>query len=223
MRNILKGKGKLIGGFLILSIVALCPIRGLYSQEAGVDVDDDTVSEGYEVIKKARNNKNEISDEAGGEDVRDENPPAPENPNATQGDSSDAQLPGRGDSLAAQEKPPYDSAGKRDPFKPFLKLVATPVGPSPVVRPPIQRYSLDQFRISGIVWIGGNPQAMVVDPEENTYFLGVGDKIGNNEGVILEVRDTGLLVQETARFENVYGEVKVEVKESVLAFQDDEE
>jgi type IV pilus assembly protein PilP len=129
---------------------------------------------------------------------------------------------GRGDSLAAQEKAPYDSAGKRDPFKPFLNLVDTPVGPSPIVRPPIQRYPLNQFRISGIVWIGGSPQAMVVDPEANTYFLGVGDKIGNKDGVITEVRVTGLLVQETARLENVYGVVKVEVKESGLAFQDEE-
>lgn len=222
MRNILKENGKLIGGFLILSIVIICPIRDLYSQEQKVEVDDDTISQGYEVIKKARDKKNEVSDEISDESIEDENSAALENRRETQGEPGEVQPPGRGDSLASQEKPPYDSAGKRDPFKPFLKLVATPVGPSSVVRPPIQRYALNQFRISGIVWIGGNPQAMVVDPEANTYFLGVGDKIGNRDGVIVEVRDTGLLVQETARFENVYGEVKVEVTESVLAFQDEE-
>jgi len=62
---------------------------------------------------------------------------------------------------------------------------------------------------------------MVVDPEANTYFLGVGDKIGNSDGEILEVRENGILVQEKAKVENVYGEVKVETKKSVLAFQDE--
>lgn len=222
MKNILGEKGKLIYKFLVVSILILCPIRDLHSQEQPAEVDDDTISQGYEVIKKARDQKNEASGEMSDEAAEDDNSAPKQNRDDTEGDSTEVQPTGRADSLAAQEKPPYDSAGKRDPFKPFLKLVAAPVGPSPVVRPPIQRYPLNQFRISGIIWIGGDPRAMVVDPEANTYFLGVGDKIGNNEGVIMEVRDTGLLVRETARFENVYGEVKVEVKDSVLAFQDEE-
>ncbi|MEZ4548041.1 MAG: pilus assembly protein PilP [Thermodesulfobacteriota bacterium] len=87
----------------------------------------------------------------------------------------------------SEVRPPYDPAGKRDPFKPFIKLMDIPsAGPAPVVVPPIQRYSLDQFRISGIVWMSGKPQAMVVDPEGNTYFLGDGDRIGNKEGEILK-------------------------------------
>ena len=61
---------------------------------------------------------------------------------------------------------------------------------------------------------------MVVDPEGNTYFLGDGDRIGNKEGEIVEVRENGLLVEETIRSEDVYGEVKVEIKKSVLAFED---
>jgi Tfp pilus assembly protein PilP len=81
---------------------------------------------------------------------------------------------------------------------------------------------LNQFRIVGIVWIGGKPQAMIVDPEANTYFLGVGDKIGSSDGEILEVRQNGILVQERTKLENVYGEVKIEVKQSVLAYQNDE-
>ncbi len=63
---------------------------------------------------------------------------------------------------------------------------------------------------------------MVVDPEGNTYFLAVGDKIGSSDGEILEVRQNGILVEEKTRLENVYGEVKFEVKQSVLAFQNEE-
>ena len=63
---------------------------------------------------------------------------------------------------------------------------------------------------------------MVIDPEKNTYFLGKNDEIGNRNGVILEIRDNGLLVSEKRFFEDVFGEEKVEIKKSVLAFVEEE-
>ena len=69
-----------------------------------------------------------------------------------------------------------------------------------------------------MVKFGGEPKAMVVDPEKNTYYLGVGDEIGNKNGEIIEVRDNGLLVQEKRYYEDVFGNSKVEVEKSVLAF-----
>ena len=133
-------------------------------------------------------------------------------------DKKEDSLP-RGEDLRATQKPRYSSAGLRDPFKPFLKLVNVPVGPDPIIRPPLRRYPLSSFRLAGIIWVGDQPKAMIVDPEENTYFLGVGDRIGNKEGEILEVRERGILVQEQTKFENVYGEVKTETKKSVLKFR----
>ena len=199
---------------LVLAIIFSGPFLS-YAQ----DGEENTIGEGMEIIKSAR------------EDAQ----PTP-GPEDEAGPASDAQAPAgepaseTGKSLeqrasaiqpVSEVRPPYDPAGKRDPFKPFIKLMDIPsAGPAPVVVPPIQRYSLDQFRISGIVWMSGKPQAMVVDPEGNTYFLGDGDRIGNKEGEILEVRNNGLLVQETIRSEDVYGEVKVETKKSVLAFED---
>lgn len=232
MKDKLKDRMTGLGRILILSILVLCPLGYIHSQEAENPVDDETIAEGYKVIKDAQGGNQEPqaesdtnvdvgspAQEEGQGKVSDEAPDkTPDKPDTTEVAPPD----GRTDSLSAKEAPRYDSAGKRDPFKPFLKLIDIPVGPSPVVRPPIQRYPLNQFRIVGIVWIGNQPQAMVVDPEANTYFLGVGDKIGDKEGEILEVRESGLLVQETARLENVYGEVKVEVRKSVLAFQDEE-
>lgn len=120
-------------------------------------------------------------------------------------------------------RPPYTSKGKRDPFKPFIQAPKetkqTPVSES---TPPIKRYDLNQYRIVGVVKFSGEPKAMVVDPEKNTYYLGVGDEIGNKNGEILEVRDNGLLVQEKRYFEDVFGESKVEVEKSVLAFVEEE-
>ena len=199
---------------LLLAIILSGPFLS-YAQ----DGEENTIGEGMEIIKSARENAQPTpgpEDEAGpGSHAQ-----APAGEPASDADKS---LDERASAIqpVSEVRPPYDPAGKRDPFKPFIKLIDIPsAGPEPVVVPPIQRYSLDQFRISGIVWMSGKPQAMVVDPEGNTYFLGDGDRIGNKEGEILEVRNNGLLVQETVRSEDVYGEVKVETKQSVLAFED---
>ncbi len=121
----------------------------------------------------------------------------------------------------AREFPLYDAKGKRDPFKPFIKTVEEIKPTVKEILPPIKKYPLNEFRLVGIISVSGEPQGMVVDPEGNTYSLGVGDEIGNEEGEITEVRQSGLMVQEKKRYENLYGEVKIEVKESVLAFREE--
>ncbi len=123
-----------------------------------------------------------------------------------------------------EERPPYDPTGKRDPFKPFIRLFGKrELTPQPTADlPPIKKYSLDQFRITGIVEVAGQSRAMVVDPEGNTYVLGNGDDIGNREGTIVDVREAGIMVEEKRYFEDVFGKKKVEVSRSVLAFGKEE-
>lgn len=223
MHDGMTGKMAVFIRIFILLLLLTCPLRVTSSQEQTAPADD-TLKQGYKIIKDARGNKSDTPEQSAEKAVGDDTQPPPQSPVATGEDISSPEQPaGRAPLTAQEEKPPYDSTGMRDPFKPFIKLVDTPAGTAAtVLRPPIQRYPLNQFRIVGIVWIGGKPQAMVVDPEANTYFLGVGDKIGNSEGEILEVRENGILVQEKTKIENVYGEVKIEVKQSVLAFQDEE-
>jgi Tfp pilus assembly protein PilP len=110
---------------------------------------------------------------------------------------------------------------KRDPFRPFIKLVneEEETGDGSLV-PPIKRYELQEFRIAGILWIEGEPRTMIVDPEKNTYYLAVGDEIGNKGGVILEIRNSGILVKETRHYEDLFGEDKVEIRKVVLSFQE---
>ena len=205
---------------LLLAIILSGPSPS-YSQGG----EEDTIGEGMEVIKSARENAQPTPGPEGeaGPGSGDEAATDAEAPAGGAASEADKSLEDRASAIqpVSEVRSPYDPAGKRDPFKPFIRLVDIPsAGPAPVVVPPIQRYSLDQFRISGIVWMSGKPRAMVVDPEGNTYFLGDGDRIGNKEGEILEVRNNGLLVQETIRSEDVYGEVKIETKKSVLAFED---
>ena len=113
-----------------------------------------------------------------------------------------------------------DTAANRDPFRPFIKIESEEEAGGGTLIPPIRRYELQEFRIAGILWLEGQPRAMVVDPEKNTYYLSVGDEIGNKGGVILEIRNSGILVKETRHYEDLFGEQKVEVKKVVLSFQE---
>ncbi len=121
---------------------------------------------------------------------------------------------------ASERRPPYDPRDKRDPFKPFIRT--TKPGPTPtpksVIDFPIKRYALKDFRLVGIMWIGDVPKAMVVDPAKNTYFLTLGDEIGNNNGRILEIRDHGVLIQEKTIYEDMFGVKKEKINNIILAF-----
>ncbi len=125
--------------------------------------------------------------------------------------------------VLSQERPLYRSEGNRDPFKPFIRIVEQKEAKSQVssLLPPIKRYSLDQYKLVGILWSGQQPKAMIVDPEKNTYVLGIGDEIGNSRGRIIEVRDNGILVEERRQLEDVFGQKKIETKKSVLAFREE--
>lgn len=242
-------KINIFASLTLLTLLVLCPLSAVYSEEPSDPREENTLGEGLKAIQEAEGKldpdeatKDEAAPQAD-EKVQEsaenldstEQPVNEQEPEAQQAnvdqekennengiltipeDQKEASLP-RGEDLRGTQKPRYSSAGLRDPFKPFLKLVNVPVGPDPIIRPPLRRYPLSSFRLAGIIWVGDQPKAMIVDPEENTYFLGVGDRIGNKEGEILEVRERGILVQEQTRFENVYGEVKTETKKSVLAF-----
>ncbi len=125
--------------------------------------------------------------------------------------------------IAPQAESTYSATGKRDPFKPFIKIIETKEVEPQLSKslPPIKRYSLEQFRLVGIISMGQRPKAMIVDPEKNTYVLGIGDEIGNRQGKIIEVRDNGILVEEKRYFEDVFGQKRVEIKKSSLAFKEE--
>jgi Tfp pilus assembly protein PilP len=125
--------------------------------------------------------------------------------------------------VLSQQKPLYSPQGNRDPFRPFIKIVEQKEAKSQVstLLPPIKRYSLDQYRLVGILWSEQQPKAMIVDPEKNTYVLRIGDEIGNSQGRIIEVRNNGILVEERIQLEDVFGQKKIETKKSILAFREE--
>jgi Tfp pilus assembly protein PilP len=116
----------------------------------------------------------------------------------------------------------YRQVGNRDPFKPFIKILGEKEQKPKTSKsvPPIKRYPLVQFKLVGIIWVGERPKAMVIDPEKNTYFLGIGEEIGNKHGKIVEIKDDVIIVVEQRYFEDVMGQRKFDTVKSVLSFKE---
>ncbi len=193
--------------FIILFLVVASPFSLAQESDRG----DSAISDGYEQIEK-------MKDESKNEKVEDEQDNNPEL--LPQGQAASEKVY---EMKRRYDKPLYNPEGKRDPFKPFIQAPKEEEVVITEATPPLKKYSLNEFRITGIVWVQNEPKAVVVDPEGNTYFLGKGDEIGNRNGEIIEVRENGLLVKEKRYFEDVFGNRKVEVKKSVLAFVDEGE
>ena len=91
----------------------------------------------------------------------------------------------------------YTPTNKRDPFKPPLHVDEESDASN---LPAIQRYTLDQLRLTSILWNepdSGQPsRAMFKDPKNRAHVLREGDKIGKNDGVILKINRSEVTVVE---------------------------
>lgn len=95
----------------------------------------------------------------------------------------------------------YDPSGRRDPFAPVLQQLA--IGPSDPLLPPLQRVGLTELNLIAVVWGAYGYAAMVQTPDGSGYTVRRGTRIGSNNGVVSDVTEKGIVVQE--RFTDVYG------------------
>ncbi len=100
-----------------------------------------------------------------------------------------------GPSVAAAESSGYVSEGKRDPFRPLSMMRAAKPDP---VKPqtPLQRYELGQLTLVGIISRVDPPRAMVEDSAGLGFILTPGTPIGRNGGVVTDIRERGVVVEE---------------------------
>jgi Tfp pilus assembly protein PilP len=100
---------------------------------------------------------------------------------------------------APQSKPEterysYDSAGKRDPFKPFNL--------SPEIdlsnRADLERYPLDQLRLTAVLDAAGEPLAVIENRAGRGYNVKKGSKVGIHGGEIIEILPDKILILETS-------------------------
>lgn len=88
----------------------------------------------------------------------------------------------------------YNSVGRRDPFRSFIldRLHEDETE----TKGPLEEYDLSQLEVAGLVWKAEKRRALVIDPSGQGYVVEEGDKIGKNNGRVLEIGDSSMLVRE---------------------------
>ncbi len=94
----------------------------------------------------------------------------------------------------------YDPSGRRDPFAPLIEekseVVEAVADVPEMVRGPLEKYELSQFRLMAIVVIKGVPNAMVATPDGKSYRVKEGDYIGLKHGLVQRIETKSLGVDE---------------------------
>jgi type IV pilus assembly protein PilP len=111
-----------------------------------------------------------------------------------------------------QPKYVYNPAGHRDPFQ-ALVMVRKPLLKA-VPQTPLQKYSLAQLRLIGLIIGKGRPRAMVQAPDGKAYILKPGTRIGKNGGRVAAIKRTAVVVEE--RYRDYLGQVKTSTQEIKL-------
>ncbi|HSQ78633.1 MAG TPA: pilus assembly protein PilP [Nitrospirota bacterium] len=110
--------------------------------------------------------------------------------------------------LKMEEKPvevfSYRPSGRRDPFAPIVTKQEKKSRISDL--PPLERYNISEFKLSGIVWGGFGYNAVLEGPDGKGYFIRVGTILGPNRGVVKKITQNMIVIEE--KFKNVMGETE---------------
>ena len=122
---------------------------------------------------------------------------------------------------AVGEKAPtaysYNPQGRRDPFASII--VKEEKQAKMGDRPPLERFNISEFKLTGVVWGGFGYNAMVEGPDGKGYFIHVGTVIGLNKGVVKKIMQNRMVIEE--KFKNFSGET--ERKEIVIELRKKQE
>lgn len=102
----------------------------------------------------------------------------------------------------------YNPAGKRDPFKPFYATGKAVNGAAvDPTAPPLQRWDVDKFILSGVIWATDVPRALLIDPEGTGHAIQIGTYVGRNWGKVTSISDESVVV--TEEYQTIDGELVV--------------
>lgn len=89
----------------------------------------------------------------------------------------------------------YAPKTMRDPFRSFewanLEAQGAEVGG------PLEQFDLSQLDVVAVVWKTGSARALVQDPSGQSYIIGVGTRVGKNDGTVIGIDDNLVVVKET--------------------------
>ncbi len=99
----------------------------------------------------------------------------------------------------------YNARGRRDPFQSVVNSQS--LGKQARIfgsLPPLQRKDISDLKLIGIVWGSFGPRAIITTSSGKGYTVRIGTRIGLNRGVIKEITQNEVLIEETIL--NVFGE-----------------
>lgn len=107
----------------------------------------------------------------------------------------------------------YDATGKPDPFLPLITETAPqkrePAQKKTAAITPLQKYTLKELTLVGIISLGDNTSAIIEDPAMFGYIVNDGMLIGNNDGIIKKITGNGIVVEE--KVYNSMGELETNI------------
>jgi Tfp pilus assembly protein PilP len=89
----------------------------------------------------------------------------------------------------------YDPTDLRDPFRSFEWERDTLAEAE--MRGPLEQFDVNQLSVVGVVWNVGNARALIQDPSGQGFIVGEGARVGKNEGRIIKIDDSVVVVKET--------------------------
>ncbi|MBX7138971.1 MAG: pilus assembly protein PilP [Oligoflexia bacterium] len=98
------------------------------------------------------------------------------------------------DQNAPVEKFNYDPSQKKDPFRPFDVAPDVQISGD---KPPLQRYNVEQFKMTAVLESEGQPSAMIEDPSGHGYSVKKGTKVGQRDGEVIDIMADRVVVLET--------------------------
>jgi type IV pilus assembly protein PilP len=98
----------------------------------------------------------------------------------------------------------YDRADMRDPFRSF-EWERRELAAQDTVGGPLEQFDVSQLSVIAVVWKTGSARALVEDPAGQSYIVGKGTRIGKNEGLVTEIDDNLVVVNET--YEDYLGNI----------------
>ncbi len=114
------------------------------------------------------------------------------------GQAADESFSGSGRGLV------YDRTGRRDPFRSF-EWERKELADQDMVGGPLEQFDVSQLSLIAVVWKTGSARALVEDPAGQSYIIGKGTRVGKNEGMVSQIDDNLVVVNET--YEDYLGNV----------------
>jgi type IV pilus assembly protein PilP len=99
----------------------------------------------------------------------------------------------------------YDRTNLRDPFRSFEWERKKLASQETAVGGPLEQFDVSQLSVIAVVWKTGSARALVEDPGGQSYIIGKGTRIGKNDGMVTQIDDNLVVVNET--YEDYLGNV----------------